>query len=409
MTDALGQSQVLPYLCGLSKAGFEISLLSCEKPAAFKKNRDVIAQLCQDGGIEWHPISYTKSPSVLSTIKDVFALRRAAFKLNKSKPFDIVHCRSYISALVGRVMRKKLGTKFLFDMRGFWADERIDGNLWRMSNPIHRLVYRFFKNREKDFFEQSDAIVSLTDAAKQEMLTWNFDIEPQKIKVIPCCADFSHFDFENVTSEQRKELRSQLGIESDALVLTYHGSTGTWYLVDEMLEFFALVLKQYPKSHLLFVTKDNFDQVRDKATRAGLPTNKITVTTASRIEIPALLSVTDVSYFFIKPSYSKMSSCPTKLGEILGMGKPVICNQGVGDIDTIFASGEIGNTLDVIDRTSWLQAVDSLARLLKLEPAEIRKKGLTLFRLETGIDAYCAIYKDLCQPRKPPETELINA
>ena len=35
MTDPLGQSQVIPYLQGLSKKGFQFYLLSCEKPEAF--------------------------------------------------------------------------------------------------------------------------------------------------------------------------------------------------------------------------------------------------------------------------------------------------------------------------------------------------------------------------------------
>lgn len=37
MTDPLGQSQVIPYLQGLSKQGYEIFLLSCEKNKPFNK------------------------------------------------------------------------------------------------------------------------------------------------------------------------------------------------------------------------------------------------------------------------------------------------------------------------------------------------------------------------------------
>ena len=39
MTDPLGQSQVIPYLQGLSKKGYQFYLLSCEKPEAFEKNK----------------------------------------------------------------------------------------------------------------------------------------------------------------------------------------------------------------------------------------------------------------------------------------------------------------------------------------------------------------------------------
>ncbi len=401
LTDPLGQSQILPYLRALSRTGFELSLLTCEKPANFAQHREAISRLCQDYRIDWHPLAYTKSPPILSTVKDLNALRRTAFKLRQSHAFDIVHCRSYIPSLVGKSMRKKFGTKFVFDMRGFWADERIDGGLWRLKNPIHRRVYNFFKRREKEFLEQSDATVSLTEAAKQEMLTWNYNIEAEKIRVIPCCADFDHFNFETIDVNRTRALKTQLGINADATVFTYHGSAGTWYLVNEMLEFFGIVLKRYPKAHLLFVTNDNLAHVKARAMQIGLPSDKVTVTTAARAEIPELLSVTDISYFFIKPAYSKMSSCPTKLGEILGMGKPVICNTGVGDIDTIFASGELGHALDVNDRASWDRAIDSLDRLVELDPFKIRQRGLKLFGLQSGVDAYRSIYAKLSKPIEP--------
>ncbi len=42
MTDPLGQSQVIPYLQGLSKKGFHFFLLSCEKAQAFAQNETAV-------------------------------------------------------------------------------------------------------------------------------------------------------------------------------------------------------------------------------------------------------------------------------------------------------------------------------------------------------------------------------
>ena len=35
-----------------------------------------------------------------------------------------------MGAEVGLSLNKKFGVKFLFDMRGFWADEKADGGAW---------------------------------------------------------------------------------------------------------------------------------------------------------------------------------------------------------------------------------------------------------------------------------------
>ncbi len=53
MTDPLGQSQVLPYLVGLSKKGFQFSLLSFEKPDRFEKDKNFIYQICSENNIDW--------------------------------------------------------------------------------------------------------------------------------------------------------------------------------------------------------------------------------------------------------------------------------------------------------------------------------------------------------------------
>src|SRR6476660_3720346 len=136
MTDPLGQSQVLPYLIGLGKNGYRFTLISFEKPERFGIAKDAIASLCANNGIEWHPLMYTKNPPIFSTLRDIGSMKSTIKMLQKSKSFDIVHCRSYIAALTGLWMKKQWGTRLIFDMRGFWADERIDGGLLNLQNPV---------------------------------------------------------------------------------------------------------------------------------------------------------------------------------------------------------------------------------------------------------------------------------
>ena len=36
------------------------------------------------------------------------------------------------------MLKKLFGIKFIFDMRGFWADERIDGEIWKNDSAIFK-------------------------------------------------------------------------------------------------------------------------------------------------------------------------------------------------------------------------------------------------------------------------------
>ena len=153
LTDPLGQSQILPYIEGLSKEGYTFTVVSFEKPNRFEKLERKIAARCEKSNIDWHPLSYTKNPPVLSTLYDIDKLKRKVDELHKQKSFKLIHCRSYIPCLVALRMKRKYQIPFIFDMRGFWADERVDGKIWNLQSPIYRSIYRFFKSRERAFLD----------------------------------------------------------------------------------------------------------------------------------------------------------------------------------------------------------------------------------------------------------------
>ena len=136
LTDPLGQSQIIPYLSGLSNAGYKITILSCEKKDKFNKNHETIAAILEKHSISWHYVSYNKRPPIAATLWDLYRLKKTANKLHKENVFKIVHCRSYIASLIGFWLKTKFGIKFIFDMRGFYADERVDGAIWDKNNFI---------------------------------------------------------------------------------------------------------------------------------------------------------------------------------------------------------------------------------------------------------------------------------
>ncbi len=393
MTDALGRSQVLPYLEGLSRKGFNITLISAEKPEAYLKGKDEMSGLIEKMGIDWHPISYTKRPPVLSTIWDIRRMRKKAIQLDNLKSFEIVHCRSYISAFVGLAMKKRFGCRFIFDMRGFYADERVDGNIWPQSNPVFRAVYRYFKRKEIVFLNESDAIVSLTNAAKREILSWNLsEVNEEKISVIPCCADLDFFDYKRIDEIKVHQWKTKLGINPETFILSYLGSIGTWYMLPEMMDFFKQFLIHKPGSVFLFITRDNPQQIFDEAQKRGIDPKHIRVQPASREQVPELAMLSDASLFFIKPVWSKKASSPTKLAELMGMGVPVFANKGVGDVDEVIQQNPIGFLIDGFTVEDYEAAINRFLDSELSDKSASREIACENFSLEKGISTFETIY-----------------
>lgn len=396
MTDPLGQSQVLPYLVGLAEKGHKITLLSCEKKQRFKKFSSNIDKITIQSNIKWIFIPYNSKPKVLSTIYDIFNLINVSKKLHKSEKFDIVHCRSYIASFAGLELKRKFNTKFIFDMRGLWADERIDGEIWNFNNPIFKIIYKYFKYKELQFFNEADYIISLTQNGKNEILKWNkISFKQEKIEVIPCCCDTELFNLSYTNSDSKSLFRKNFGISDDKLVISYLGSIGTWYLLKDMLSFFKKVLIKYPTAIFFFITTDSEDFIKSEAKLLNINPENIIVKEASRSKVPEMLAIADISIFFIKPAYSKIASSPTKQAEIMSMGQAVICNAGIGDTDIIIKESGAGIVINNFSDNEYEKAVAQIENLKKISPSNIREYAIKNFDVSNGIEKYDNIYNML--------------
>lgn len=395
MTDSLGRSQVIPYLVGLSVKGHRIHVISCEKKTASQTERNDVKDILRKNHIHWHPLSFSTQPPFLSKVMDVVKIKRKSRELQQKESFDIVHCRSYIAALAGLELKLKHNVKFVFDMRGFWADERIDGNIWNLKNPIYKIIYSYFKKKERLFFHHADAVISLTQKGKDVIENVFGNEIAGKTTVIPCCVDTELFSRENVSTGQVKELKSSLGLSDTNFVLSYLGSVGTWYLLNEMLLFFKKLKTKFPDARFLFISGDDPSDIKRKAIETGLDPEDIIVVKAARENVPAYVSLSDASVFFIKPVFSKKASSPTKQAEIMSMGIPAICNSGVGDTDLIFSGNDAGLVLKDFSETELERGVSQMNEILKLDPVQIRDKGIRFFNLDDGVEKYHSIYNTI--------------
>jgi len=396
MTDNLGQSQVIPYLKGLSKLGYSFTLLSCEKPENYTKNKTLIQEILNESNIDWRPVVYHKSPPVLSSVFDIYQIKTKAISLHKVLNFDIVHCRSYLPSLIGLMLKTKHGVKFIFDMRGFWADERIDGNLWNIKNPIYNYIYKFFKRKEKEFIEHSDVIISLTEAGKIEMQSWKVSpAASEKIMVIPCCVDMLLFNKKRVDLQDISDLKFKLDINNNEFVLSYLGSIGTWYMLDEMLDFFLCLLEKKKDTKFLFISPESEHKyIREAASKKQLDSKSIITVESARNEVPKYLALSTCSIFFIKPSYSKKSSSPTKQAEIMAMGIPLICNSNVGDVEEILLKNRAGFIVKNFNNKSYIDIINKIDSHI-FDTHKIEASTNESFSLEKGIALYSKVYRKL--------------
>ena len=389
LLDSLGRSQIFPYLEGLNhNSHYHLTIISFEK-IDNQIELNELKKLLTLKNIHWFPLVYTKKPPILSTLWDILKLKRNLKKLLKTQKIDLIHCRSYITSLVALSFKKSYHIPFIFDMRGFYADERVDGKLWNKYKFPFNKIYNYFKKKEKEFLQYADYTISLTENGKKEIESWKLPNQ-SPIKVIPCCTDENLFQTKNIIDK-----RAELGIKKNDFILSYVGSIGTWYMLDEMLDFFNVLNEKKANAKFLFITKDNANLVFFKAEEKGISKDKIIIQPSPRELMPSYIGVSDFSIFFILPFFSKKASSPTKMGEIMNLGIPIICNAGVGDVDNIMKECMSELLVKDFEKNEYERIVNLIFDNYKPSKEKIIDTSHQYYSLEQGVKRYKEVYYEI--------------
>jgi hypothetical protein len=248
----------------------------------------------------------------------------------------------------------------IFDIRGFMPEEYIDAGVWQAGG----VLYRITKVVERRLLAASDAFVVLTHRAREILFPGcsMTDSRGRPLEVIPCCVDMQRFG--EATPSFRDSMRMKLNV-TGRRVLAYAGALGGWYLSSEMADFIALAHEQDPTIFALVLTQSciQAEAFRRRLGQLGLSPGDSQVGTVSPDEMPDYLVAADFGFCFIKPGFSKLSSSPTKIGEYLASGLPVLCNVGIGDIDELLVTNRVGVLLETFGRQSYARALHDLEAL----------------------------------------------
>jgi glycosyltransferase involved in cell wall biosynthesis len=393
LLDPLGESQVLQYVLRLGQF-HKVTILSFEKPKALADRERVhtVFQQCQRAGIEWNTLVYHNRPGIPATLYDLAVGARKGAHLALEMGADLVHTRSYIAGLMGLAVKRNVGAKLIFDMRGFWPDERVDGGIWKAKS----MRYRAFKWIERRLFLGADHVVSLTNAGKREIEKFDYlQGRMPPISIIPTCTNLEIF---RPMQQQRAERGS--------FTLGYVGSAGSWYMFEEVAKAVRLLFQTRTDARFLVINKGDHDAIRAKLRDADVDLDRVEIVASPFTEVAQHIARMDAGIFFYRPTWSKTATSPTRLGEFLACGKPVLANRGVGDVEETLTETGTGIAINRFDPETLGGALEQLITL-SAEPdivSRCRAAAEERFSLESGVAEYDRIYRSLEAKQPDPST-----
>lgn len=385
MAEPLGQSQVLGYLKPLSKK-HDIHLVSFEKPNDFydKEKLSKIRELCTEHGIAWTPRKFRQSPRYFSSVLNVFDLYRTALTQQHLHSSELIHARSYLPSLVASWVGRKRNIPFIFDMRALWPEELIGAGRVTSGGLVHKVLVKV----ERHCLKRAAHTVSLTNAAINYLSrSYPQEVSVDNFSVIPTCVDLEKFTL----AGERKYGPNIIGCSGTVI--------SGFFRIDLLGQLFAAASKRWPEVKFEVVSRDNPADVRNALAEFSVPVERLDIRSAKSSEMPEVHRGHDASFMFFTTNTGKLGSCPTRMGEALACGTPVVINPGIGDVGSIGQSEAGVVALSGESNVQIEACLDALEGIwTKPELAfSCRQSAEKIFALQAGVESYHRIYTELAE------------
>jgi len=381
--EPLGRSQIFSYL-KKNASEFNFHLISLEKKRFLSQESEIdLLTECSKLSISWKFGYFISKPYFLSTLINMLRIFYfSVITLISKKDISIIHCRSYIPAFIGLLLAKIFNKKLIFDMRGLWIEELIASGSVKKGGILHKLL-RFF---ERLTLKSSSHIITLTNSSKTYLVE-NQKVAIDKISVIPTCVDLDVF-YPSLQHNSRNTIK----------FVVLGTILSGWFKLDHLAKFIRSIDNSNTNVEFDIITTENCDQIKDALELEGIEISnlKLNIFSKRREELAEVLQNQDFGLMFYESKYlSEIARSPTKIGELLACGIPIIINSGIGDIDNLIQEKQIGIKIDDLDNIE-----ESLNQLLALRQDNNLKQRCIqtaheVYSVTKGSEAYSQIYKDL--------------
>ena len=357
--EGVGSSQITPMILGLSKRGKSVCLITLEKT----KPAEELLDTFESAGVEWIIKDFGK-PGILGGIKRLNTLRR-------SVPDSLLlHGRSDVATAAAIWSRVKVPV--LWDVRSFWSDQR----LAIRTAGWNRLIAQGARMLENVAAKKSMAMSTLTYAAIPILKQRHTRI-PDIREVIPTCVQTTEF-----TSSP---------MPKNPLTCLLSGTFNDYYDLDRTKQ----ILDEIRRSVDLQVVWARPSESPSK----NLGVGENLIVTASYSDMPKLVKGSHFGIAICKEnqSVSLAASAPTKIGEFLASGRPVIVSSGLGDFDQMLRSSGAGLVIASGDSLEGLaQRVDQLISDSQT-PDRCRTLAMLHFDMEEALNRYEHMYDQMLE------------
>lgn len=352
LNEGLSRATVLPHLRILADDPRvkRITLITIERePAHGNVDIDKVQHL-----------ALPSSPALTHKLFDKSRGRKAMESIHRETSIDLVIARSSLAGWMCIDFCTKHKVPLVVESFEPHADYMRESGVWKRLDPRYILTRR----AEHRLMRKAAFLLPVSRRYADHLIAVH-NVDPEKVKVMPCCVDPTTFAFD---AAARARIREQLGLKSDHVVGIYTGKLGGMYLHEEAIALFRAAAEHWKCRFFLIILSPDRDGWKTAMGNVGFTDEDVYVNTVLQHEVADYLSAADFAFSLHKPGPAKMGISPIKNGEYLASGLPVMIPRGIGDdsheiekwnLGVVFSLEELGqqemfNNLDpmIVTRTT---------------------------------------------------------
>jgi glycosyltransferase involved in cell wall biosynthesis len=254
----------------------------------------------------------------------------------RQEKINILHAEALYAAHHCSRISVKTGCRLVFDNHGALPEETKmrGGN----QNWIRRL-----EEVENQLLIDADLTV-LVSHGMQNFYRTRYGVTLDTAQILPCCV---HSDAFSLLPELRTRVRAEKGL-SDRFVMLYLGTLSVWQWPDAMFGLFARIQQKFPDTFLyMLIPEYDHEAARNYLSTYGIPEDCYLLEEVPHQEVGHHIGLADAGFLLRETHEVNKVSSPTKFGEYLAAGVPVILTQGIGDYSDMADRMQVGLTLNM--------------------------------------------------------------
>jgi glycosyltransferase involved in cell wall biosynthesis len=330
--------------------------------------------------------------SRLKKIINLLLLDKRSIKLIKKNSVDvkfdlIITIASNLSLLkTATYFKKRDNANLYLLMKDIFPQNAVDIGL--MPNKgIYKLVYKYFRFKERKFYKKVDVIGCMSDANVEYLLAHNDFLSKDKVEVCPNAIDFIDV---SISNDQKIEMRKKYGLPLDKKIFVYGGNLGKPQGIDFIIE----CLKQpMPENAYFFIVGDGTEYLKLKSfVDEYKPQNFKLINRLAMDDFDHMIASCDVGMIFLDHRFT-IPNFPSRLLSYMQAGLPVLaCTDPNTDVGKVITNGGFGWWCESSDPDNFIKAVNDI--LNEKDYTEKSKKALEYLKEEYLVDkAYDIIIK----------------